>query len=253
MFMRLSLFILMGKFYPRIRTFLRIIVFSLYILMSLSSRVQACGWWGDGKPGDNENTVLVGADGKPLPDKNTVIDDPVEQTRIGDRFRKGKMASPDYELAVYWYRKAAEQGFAGAQNNLGNMYEQGLGVPKDEIMASQWFRRAAENGSTEAQHSLGGMYLEGRGVTQNFDEAVTWFQKAAAGGHHGAFSELGEMYWNGLGVPKNDALAYMWWKLGTVHGDKKSEKMQKMILEKMKPGEISEADKMAEDWLRKYK
>ena len=36
----------------------------------------------------------------------------------------------DYEQAFYWYKKAAEQGDADAQNNLGIMYERGYGVKK---------------------------------------------------------------------------------------------------------------------------
>lgn len=28
----------------------------------------------------------------------------------------------DYKQAVYWYRKAAEQGHAGSQHNLGNIF-----------------------------------------------------------------------------------------------------------------------------------
>ncbi len=37
-------------------------------------------------------------------------------------YRKGKGVAEDDVEAVKWYRKAVEQGFAGAQLNLGNMY-----------------------------------------------------------------------------------------------------------------------------------
>ena len=30
-----------------------------------------------------------------------------------------------------WYRRAAEQGNSGAQNNLGIMYNEGKGVPQE--------------------------------------------------------------------------------------------------------------------------
>ena len=42
-----------------------------------------------------------------------------------------------------WYRKAAEQGHAGAQNNLGLMYANGQGVPQDFIRAYMWSNLAA--------------------------------------------------------------------------------------------------------------
>jgi hypothetical protein len=46
-------------------------------------------------------------------------------------------------MAVQWYRKAAEAGYARAQVNLGSLYERGLGVRKDQAQAMQWYRRAS--------------------------------------------------------------------------------------------------------------
>lgn len=227
------------KFYLQIRTFFLIIAICMFVLAGYSSGVQACGWWGDAEHDDGPNEYDS--------------DDPVEQTRIGDRIRKGAKNNSDYVMAASWYLKAAQQGYAGAQNNLANMYEVGLGVLKDEAEAATWFKRAAEKGEGHAQHSLGSMYLEGRGVAKDSDEAVKWFQKAAEQGHHGAFKSLGEMYWNGQGVSKNYVLALMWWKLGAMHGDVESEKLQKKIIEKMIPGNISEAEKMAQEWMLKKK
>jgi TPR repeat protein len=39
----------------------------------------------------------------------------------------------DYKQAVYWYQKAADQGYAEAQSILGVMYAFGKGVLKDDI------------------------------------------------------------------------------------------------------------------------
>ena len=60
----------------------------------------------------------------------------------GEKYYYGNGVTQDYTQAVYWYRKAAEQGHAIAQNNLGNMYENGLGVPKDKILARYWYEKA---------------------------------------------------------------------------------------------------------------
>jgi TPR repeat protein len=46
-------------------------------------------------------------------------------------YANGYGVAKDYQEAVYWYRKAAEQGRADGQNNLGVMYENGYGVTKD--------------------------------------------------------------------------------------------------------------------------
>jgi TPR repeat protein len=60
----------------------------------------------------------------------------------------------DYAKAVLWYRKAASQGHASAQNNLGYKYQAGQGVDKDDAQAIAWLRKAAEQGSPAAKASL---------------------------------------------------------------------------------------------------
>jgi tetratricopeptide (TPR) repeat protein len=48
----------------------------------------------------------------------------------------------DYAEAVKWYRKAAEQNLAVAQNRLGFCYAKGEGVAKDQVEAVKWYREA---------------------------------------------------------------------------------------------------------------
>jgi TPR repeat protein len=45
-------------------------------------------------------------------------------------YRNGEGVTQDYQEALKWYRLAAEQGYATAQNNLGVMYVMGKGVTK---------------------------------------------------------------------------------------------------------------------------
>ena len=54
--------------------------------------------------------------------------------------------------SVYLLRKAAEQGDASAQYNLGVMYYKGAGVPKDTSAAVDWYRKAASQGLALAQN-----------------------------------------------------------------------------------------------------
>ena len=81
-----------------------------------------------------------------------------------------------------WYRLAAEQGDAGAQNNLGNMYRKGEGVPEDDAEAVRWYRLAAEQGDAGAQSNLGVRYATGEGVPEDDVQAYAWFSIAAAQG-----------------------------------------------------------------------
>lgn len=60
----------------------------------------------------------------------------------------------NYIEAVKWYRKAAEQGHAGAQRVLGDCYYSGDGVTQDYKEAVKWLSKAAEQGDKKAQEFL---------------------------------------------------------------------------------------------------
>ena len=62
-------------------------------------------------------------------------------------YYKGAGVPQDYETAVKWYTRAAEQEDAYAQYYLGWMYVEGKGVPKDSVYAYMWWNIAASNGS----------------------------------------------------------------------------------------------------------
>ena len=58
------------------------------------------------------------------------------------------------------------------------MYDLGRGVREDDAEAAHWYRRAAEQGLAKAQNQLGIMYSFGRGVREDEEEAVRWFRRA---------------------------------------------------------------------------
>lgn len=219
------------------------------LLVNFPSQGEACGWWGDAEHDNSDEGDWPETEGTPIPDEKDSPVDPESQTKIGNRYREGKGVAKNYTKAMYWYRQAAEQGFAGAQNNLAFMYEQGLGVPRDESEAAKWYRRAAVQKDAYAQHSLGRMYRDGRGVPQDLTEAAIWIRKAAEQGHHTAFRDMGEMYWKGLGLSQNNVLAYMWWKLGALHGDRESDRLRSMAAAEMTSRIVSEAEKLANEWM----
>jgi len=124
----------------------------------------------------------------------------------------------DYAEAVRWFRKAAEQGHAGAQSNLGVMYKNGQGVKRDHAEAVRWFRKAAEQGQAKAHYNLGVMYANGQGVKQDYAEAVRWLRKAAEQGDAHAQYNLGVMYENGQGVKRDHAEAVRWYRKAAEQG-----------------------------------
>ena len=68
-------------------------------------------------------------------------------------YAKGQGVPQDYAEALKWYRLAAEQGNANAQDNLGVMYANGHGVPQDDAEAVKWYRLAADR-ATPARRTI---------------------------------------------------------------------------------------------------
>ena len=90
------------------------------------------------------------------------------QQLLGDMYMQGQGGVPlDYAEAARWYRKAAKQGSAAAQNNMGVLYVWGFGVPQDSVEAYAWFTIAAEQG-----------FL---GAASGRDEAARWMTNAELG------------------------------------------------------------------------
>jgi TPR repeat protein len=134
-------------------------------------------------------------------------------------YAKGQGVPQDYVEAMKWYRKAAEQNNAAAQNDLGNMYTEGQGVPQDYVEAMKWLRKAAEQGNAAAQNNLGNMYTEGQGVPQDYVQAHKWFNLAAAR----------------IPASETESRAI-------------ASKSRDRVASKMTPAQVAEAQKLASEW-----
>jgi len=106
---------------------------------------------------------------------------------LGIMHYHGQGVPEDEKQAVYWLRKAAEQGHVEAMFELGNAYllgrEAAKLVPDPDREAARWYFKAASAGHAEAQYHLGLLFLAGKGVVYSRKEAMNWFRKAAAQGH----------------------------------------------------------------------
>ena len=130
----------------------------------------------------------------------------------------------DDEKALYWYRKAAEQGEADAQHWVGRQYEHGLrGVPRDNSQAAKWYRLSAEQGDVLAQTRLAALHFNGDGVLQDYHEALRWYRAAAMQGWAEAQSSVAAMYHNGEGVPQDYREALRWYRAAAMQGKHKAQ------------------------------
>jgi TPR repeat protein len=69
-------------------------------------------------------------------------------------YSEGYGVEQDDEQAIYWFRKAAEQGEFYGQWELGRRYRFGDGVEQSDEQAVCWFRNAAEQGNVDSQQAL---------------------------------------------------------------------------------------------------
>lgn len=127
--------------------------------------------------------------------------------KLGRKYQR----AGDYGKAVYWYKKAAEQGHVYAQYDLAVMYHDGEGVNWNYCEAFRLFRESAAQGYSRAQYRLGNMYFNGEFVRKNYREALKWYRKAAEQGHIQAQFMLGSMYYDGDGVRANLFEAVKWY------------------------------------------
>jgi clan AA aspartic protease (TIGR02281 family) len=121
------------------------------------------------------------------------------------------------------------------------MYYKGDGVPQNYAEALKWFRLAATQGQALAQNNLGVMYYIGEGVPQNYAEALKWFRLAATQGQAFAQNNLGLMYENGHGVPPNYVRAYIWYNLSAAQGYQEPLYNREQVARLMTPAQIAEA------------
>ncbi len=71
-------------------------------------------------------------------------EDPKEQFELGEKYYSGDGVKQSHELAFKFYAKAAQQGYADAQQKLGDLYALGRGVSENHEEALYWHTKAAE-------------------------------------------------------------------------------------------------------------
>lgn len=157
------------------------------------------------------------------------------------QYYTGSGLPKNYEKAVEYFAKAAENGHREAAVYMGKCWEMGSGVKADPAIAKRWYEKAAKLGASSAEFqnakkvsqsasgsqnitkasrpaSSGykvqedparsdyeaGLLNEGK---KNFVTAVLLYKIAAEKGNMAALTRLGLCYKNGLGVTKDDVEA----------------------------------------------
>ena len=82
------------------------------------------------------------------------------------------------------------------------MYFEGRGVDKNYQKALEYLNKSADQGNVDAQVNLGDIYYKLNEVDQDYEKALQWYKKAADQGDAEAQFNLDMIYSNGLGVQK---------------------------------------------------
>ena len=163
-------------------------------------------------------------------EQRAVQGDPVAQFCLGYMYKHDKGVPPDPQKAIEWYTKAAQQGYAPAQNDLGVIYgrigQQSLFLGDESgieglTKALQLFKNAADQGNPTSQFNAALMYQ----LVASLSSAVSPFtnysrsmkchrlvvslnEKAAAQNYPPAQYELATIYRTGsLGATKDSKRA----------------------------------------------
>jgi TPR repeat protein len=119
---------------------------------------------------------------------------------------------PNFSEAVKWFRRSAEQNWAGGQYYLALGYLNGEGLEQNEETGLEWLRKAADQNHHHALHKLAMLYTRNIGEPRGpEDRPVALLLRAAGYEHTEAYEQLAFRYRHGLGVGRDLVAAAQWY------------------------------------------
>lgn len=134
-----------------------------------------------------------------------------DQNEVGGWFYRGRHVPQNYETALQWWARAAQQGNALAIGNMALCYQTGHGVEADSVRAVRLYDRSLQAGnpqlfrSMEASASQGNVfaatymahcYKEGIGTRRDNDKQMEYLTIAADHGSVPSRTQLGLLCYN---------------------------------------------------------
>lgn len=129
-------------------------------------------------------------------EKAANLGDSVAQYRVGWQYYKGQGIEKNYDKALTWFYKAAENRYPLALYSIGSMFEKGEGVSVNYKRAIEWYQKGAEQGNTLSMFALGGIFIFGKSGVKDRESGIKWFLQAASRGDPLALYYLGLIYYD---------------------------------------------------------
>jgi TPR repeat protein len=130
----------------------------------------------------------------------------------------GQGVSIDLTEAVKYYKLAADQGYAAAQNNYGYCLQQGKGISINLTEAVHYFKLAADRGDIVAQYNLGMTLRDHSTTPMDLTRAADFLEQAADQGYPNAQFAFAVLLWDGRGIAQNSIRAVRYFRLAADHG-----------------------------------
>lgn len=150
--------------------------------------------------------------------QNAEKGDAAAQYTLAGYFYRGEIQAKDFETAVSWYLRAAQNGHPEAGAFIDAFIENPRNVVGENEDAFAGYLLLAEANLPEAQWRLGECYRKGFGTAKDETAAFTWYTAAAQSGYESAFGILGYCYAHGLGTQKNIEEAIRWYEQSAAKG-----------------------------------
>lgn len=125
-------------------------------------------------------------------------------------YSDGVGAEENQELALYWFKKAAEAGYKKAWFNVGTMYRKGLGTTQDFEKGFECYSKGTELKDLNSMVGKGYMFFKGLGCEQSYINAFELFKESSQYGVLSSMYLLGICYRNGYGTTKDLVAAKHW-------------------------------------------
>ena len=121
-------------------------------------------------------------------------------------------------------------------------------MPQNYAEAVKWYRLAADQGNADAQNNLGLMYHLAGGAAElrRGREVVSPRRRPGQSPSRSPISA--QHVRQGEGVPQDYVRAHMWFNLSAAQGYQDAARNRDNIAKRMTPAQIAEAQKLAREW-----
>ncbi|MFI4937485.1 MAG: tetratricopeptide repeat protein [Candidatus Berkiellales bacterium] len=131
------------------------------------------------------------------------------QGRLGALYVNGELGVENWQEAMAWFIRAADQGHPEAQHIVATSYQLGRGVSKNDDLALLYLKKAAENKIYSAQYELATLLIARNEIAENRQKLAEYLQPAAKAGDYAAQVNLATVLMD-FSLPQYDKAAFNW-------------------------------------------